>query len=102
MDKNQESICQKKLDDIYREVEKTDITDREKLVVLASNAKILNDLKKKEPKGFKKWISKVDATDVIKLAFSVGMFVIVLHGESIGKVLMSRATGFIPWGKTPK
>ena len=91
-----EKACADKLDELAAEIAKTKVDD-EKMEILSKNAEYLKKIQKQDPKGFKNWISKIEASDVIKLAFSVAMFVTVLYAEEIGHMLTSRASQFIPW-----
>lgn len=96
-----ESACDAKLKEIAEELKATSC-DSEKIKILTDNAEMLKQAKKIDKKGFKAWVKKIDAADIVKLAFSTGMFIYLVHGENIGKFISSKAQVFIPWGRTPK
>lgn len=96
-----EMACDKKLEEIARELEETNCSS-ERIKVLTDNAGYLKETKKTDPKGFKAWIKKIEAKDVLSFSFSVGMFFILLYGESLGHIITSKAQNFVPWTRTPK
>ena len=96
-----ERACDQKLDEIAEELLQTNCA-AERIKVLTENAEELKKCKKTDKKGFKAWIKRLEAKDVIAFSFSIIMFVIMTWGESAGKFISSRVSGFVPWNKPPK
>lgn len=96
-----EMACDKKLEEIAAELEETNCSS-ERIKILTDNAGYLKEAKKSDPKGFKAWIKKIEAKDVLSAGFSVLMFFILLYGENLGHIITSKAQNFVPWTRTPK